>query len=98
MSIAEKDVDYKLVLDKKDFVSLLDQIAASSSFSISLETIGDHFLDQKILGIAICIQMGKAFYIPFLHDYDDVPASSIARMPESIKANTGKPIGHKSRV
>ena len=73
VSIAEKDVDYKLVLDKKDFVSLLDQIAASSSFSISLETIGDHFLDQKILGIAICIQMGKAFYIPFLHDYDDVP-------------------------
>ena len=74
VSIAEEDVDYKFVLDKKDFASLLDQVAASSSFSISLETIGDHFLDQKILGIAICIQMGKAFYIPFLHDYDEVPA------------------------
>jgi len=73
VSIAEEDVDYKFVLDKKDFASLLDQVAASSSFSISLETIGDHFLDQKILGIAICIQMGKAFYIPFLHDYDEVP-------------------------
>jgi DNA polymerase-1 len=74
VSIAEEDIDYKLVLDKKDFASLLDQVAALSSFSISLETIGDHFLDQKILGIAICIQMGKAFYIPFLHDYDEVPA------------------------
>lgn len=74
VSIAEEDIDYKLVVDAKDFTSLLELVSASSSFSLSLETIGDHFLDQKILGIAICIEMGKAFYIPFLHDYDDVPA------------------------
>lgn len=72
--IAEEDIDYKLVVDANEFASVVDQVSASSSFSISLETIGDHFLDQKILGIAICIEMGKAFYIPFLHDYDDVPA------------------------
>ena len=73
VSIAEEDIDYKLVLDAKEFASVVDQVSASKKFSISLETIGDHFLDQKILGIAICIEMGKAFYIPFLHDYDDVP-------------------------
>lgn len=73
VSVAEKDIDYKLVVDAEEFASLVGQLSASSSFSISLETIGDHFLDQKILGIAICVEMGKAFYIPFLHDYDDVP-------------------------
>ena len=92
VSIAEEDIDYKLVLDKKDFVSLLDQIAASSSFSISLETIGDHFLDQKILGIAICIQMGKAFYIPFLHDYEMQPSYCLNQLKQRHA------FGHKSRV
>ena len=73
VSIAKEDINYKLVLDAKEFASVIDKISASSIFGISLETIGDHFLDQKILGIAICVDMGKAFYIPFLHDYNDVP-------------------------
>jgi DNA polymerase-1 len=74
VSIAEEDIDYKLVVDAGEFAALVDQISASLSFSISLETIGDHFLDQEILGIALCMEIGKAFYIPFLHYYDDVPA------------------------
>lgn len=74
VAIADEDIDYKLVVESTEFASLIEQLSASSSFSISLETIGDHFLDQKILGIAICIEMGKAFYIPFLHDYDEAPA------------------------
>jgi len=74
VSIAEEDIDYKLVVDTGEFAALVDQVSASSSFSISLETIGDHFLDQEILGIALCMEIGKAFYIPFLHYYDDVPA------------------------
>lgn len=74
VAVAEENIDYKLVVESTEFASIIDQLSASSSFSISLETIGDHFLDQKILGIAICIEMGRAFYIPFLHDYDEVPA------------------------
>ncbi len=74
VSIADEDIDYKLIVESTEFASLIDQLSATSNFSISLETIGDHFLDQKILGIGICIEMGKAFYIPFLHDYEDVPA------------------------
>jgi DNA polymerase-1 len=74
VSIAEEDIDYKLVVDAGEFAALVDRVSASSSFSISLETIGDHFLDQEILGIALCMEIGKAFYIPFLHYYDAVPA------------------------
>ncbi|GJM12010.1 MAG: DNA polymerase I [Pseudohongiella sp.] len=74
VAVAEKDIDYKLVVDEKEFDAVIKQLSLSSSFGISLETIGDHFLDQKILGIAVCVEKGKAFYIPFLHDYEDVPA------------------------
>ena len=74
VSVAEEDIDYQLVVDAEKFTELVDQLSAAKSFSISLETIGDHFLDQEILGIAACVEMGKAFYVPFLHDYEDVPA------------------------
>jgi DNA polymerase I len=74
VSVAEKDIDYQLVMDESKFDALVDQLSTASSFSISAETIGDHFLDQKILGIAFCIEKGKAFYVPFLHDYEDAPA------------------------
>ncbi len=49
-------------------------IGKTGKFSFSLETIGEHFLHQEILGIAVCLEIGKAFYLPFLHDYDDAPA------------------------
>ncbi len=74
VSVAEEDIDYQIVVDAKSFTKLVDLLSAAKSFSISLETIGEHFLDQEILGIAACVDMGKAFYVPFLHDYEDVPA------------------------
>ncbi|MEX0965075.1 MAG: DNA polymerase I [Pseudohongiellaceae bacterium] len=74
VSVADKDIDYQLVTSSKDFDSLLEMIFAAPQFSISLETLGDHFLDQKILGVAVCVEKGKAAYIPFLHCYDDVPS------------------------
>ena len=74
VSVADEDIDYQLVVEEKEFSSVLDQITKASSVAISLETIGEHFLDQKILGVSVCIEMGKAFYIPLLHDYDGAPA------------------------
>ena len=74
VSVADEDIDYQLVVEEKEFSSVLDQISKASGFAISLETIGEHFLDQKILGVSVCIEMGKAFYIPLLHDYDGAPA------------------------
>lgn len=74
VSVAEEDIDYQIVVDAKSFTKLVDLLSVAKSFSISLETIGDHFLDQEILGIAACVDMGKAFYVPFLHDYEDVSA------------------------
>ena len=74
VEVSEKDIDYQLVLESESFTVLVDQIAASKQFAISLETLGTHFLDQEILGISVCVEMGKAFYIPFAHKYDAVPA------------------------
>ncbi len=73
VSVTDKDIEYSVILDKKAFSALLNRISSAGKFSLSVETIGEHFLDQNILGIAVCIELGKAFYIPFLHDYDDAP-------------------------
>lgn len=73
VSVSEKDIDYQLVVDEESFTNLVDQVSAAKRFSISLETLGTHFLDQEILGIAFSVEMGKASYVPFAHDYDDAP-------------------------
>lgn len=74
VTVAEKDIDYQLVVDEKSFDALLELLSSLKQFGISLETIGEHFLDQKILGVAFASDMGKAFYVPFLHEYDGVEA------------------------
>lgn len=74
VTVADKDIDYQLIVDEKSFDALLKKLEGTKKFSVSLETTGEHFLDQEILGIALCAEMGKAFYVPFLHDYEDAPA------------------------
>lgn len=85
VSVSEKDIDYQLVSETEAFDTLVEALAASKQFSISLETIGSHFLDQQILGIAVSLEIGKAFYVPFLHEADDAPeqldlGESLARL------------------
>lgn len=72
VSVSEADIEYSTILEKKAFSSLLKKLESSKKISLSLETIGEHFLDQQILGMAFCLELGKAYYIPFLHDYEDV--------------------------
>ncbi len=73
ISVSPDDIEYSVVLNEKGFSSLLEQLENAPEFSLSMETIGEHFLDQQMLGLAVCIEIGKAFYIPFLHEYDNVP-------------------------
>lgn len=107
VSVAEKDIDYKLVTDAEEFDAVIEQISGAESFSFSLETIGDHFLDQEILGIAFCTEKGKACYVPFLHDYEDVPfqldlADCLARLKPVLENTSVVKIGidlkHASHV
>lgn len=72
--VAAEDIEYTTVLSEAEFEQLLDKIRTAKKFSLSIEAIGEHFLDSTLLGLAFSFEIGKAFYIPFVHEYEDSPA------------------------
>jgi len=74
VSVTPEKIEYTSVLDEKEFQSLLRDLRKAEKISLSVETDEKHFLESKIIGLAFCIEIGRSFYIPLQHEYDDAPA------------------------
>ena len=68
-----KGIEYSPILSKGGLNGVIDKLRDLKKFSISVEFNETHFMDAAILGIAISIEPGKAFYIPLGHDYPGCP-------------------------
>ncbi|PCJ24299.1 MAG: DNA polymerase I [SAR86 cluster bacterium] len=71
--VVPEKIEYSAILDQSAFDTLLEKISGTQKFSFSIESMGEHFLDSTILGMAFCFDIGEAFYIPFDHKYEDSP-------------------------
>jgi DNA polymerase I len=67
LNVTPKEIQYSLVDTEEKLQILLSKIEASSRFSISLETQGEHFFDTEIIGVAISTAIGISYYIPLGH-------------------------------
>ncbi|MDC1426391.1 DNA polymerase I [Gammaproteobacteria bacterium] len=67
LNVTPKEIQYSLVDTEEKLQTLLSKIEASSRFSISLETQGEHFFDTEIIGVAISTALGISYYIPLGH-------------------------------
>ena len=67
LNVTPKEIEYSLVDTEEKLQILLSKIEASSRFSISLETQGEHFFDTEIIGVAISTALGISYYIPLGH-------------------------------
>jgi DNA polymerase-1 len=67
LNVTPKEIQYSLVDTEEKLQTLLSKIEASSRFSISLETQGEHFFDTEIIGVAISTALGVSYYIPLGH-------------------------------
>ncbi len=63
-SIENVEHDYQLVEDKKTLQKIVGQIKNSGVFCFDTETTGLNPHEAEILGIAITVAEGKAFYVP----------------------------------
>lgn len=71
--IAPENIDYQTVSTEEELQDLIRSINKNRNFGLSIETEETHFLDTRIIGIAIAPESGKSFYIPLGHDYDPCP-------------------------
>jgi DNA polymerase-1 len=100
-------LDYKVISHESELAELVKSLGALKSFCISLETTAAHFLDSKIFGIAICTEIGKAYYIPVGHAMDladtqldvDTAVNALKPLLESIEvAKIGYDLKHCKHV
>ena len=57
------DVDYKFIDNEKDLNTLVAELEKQDEFAFDTETDSINALEAKILGISICFQETKAYYI-----------------------------------
>ncbi len=74
-------IEYRTIGTEKDIRQLIDKVVESRVCSLSVEHDDGHFLTQKIVGIAISCETGKAAYIPLAHT-----GSDSATQPDSARA------------
>jgi len=70
---AVSNADYETVLDQKQFEQWVKQLEKADAFVFDTETTSLDYMQAKIVGVSFAVEAGKAAYVPFAHDYEDVP-------------------------
>ena len=65
---------YETVLDKTDFRRWIDQLRQAPLFAFDTETTSLDYMQAELVGVSFAVEVGKAAYVPFAHDYVDAPA------------------------
>ncbi|MEX0619011.1 MAG: DNA polymerase I [Pseudohongiellaceae bacterium] len=73
-TIAPERIDYRLVCEERAFNDCVAKLETANEFALSLESEPGHFMQARILGIAVSVVPGEAFYIPLAHDRLTCPA------------------------
>jgi DNA polymerase-1 len=67
------DADYECILDQKSFDQWLQRLQQSDSFAVDTETISIDYMLAELVGVSLCLEPGKACYIPLSHRYEGAP-------------------------
>lgn len=73
-AVAAPAKEYECVLTQQDFDRWLKQLQQARLFAIDTETTSLDYMLARLVGISLCIEPGKACYIPLAHSYQDVPS------------------------
>ncbi len=64
---------YHIILTQADFELWLTKLAAASIFAFDTETTSLNYMQARVVGVSFAVAAGEAAYLPFGHDYLDVP-------------------------
>ncbi len=65
-----KENDFKTIDDDAAIESLLKELAEAGAFCFDTETTSLEIKEAQLVGIAFCIQPGKAWFVPFPRDQE----------------------------
>ncbi len=67
------EANYETVLDKQSFENWLNKLNNAEQFAFDTETTSLDYMKARVVGVSFSVEVGEAAYVPFAHDYLDVP-------------------------
>ena len=86
--------DYRLVMDRNEFLSLLEDLKHAKSFAIDLETTSQYPVWADLVGISLSHTAHQAFYVPVGHRQLD----AAGQLPRSWVLEELKPLLENDEV
>jgi DNA polymerase-1 len=91
--------DYELVLDEAALERWLTALAAADLVAFDTETTSLDYMQARIVGVSLCIEPGRAAYVPLAHDAIDAPPqldreAVLARLKPLLEAERPAKVGH----
>jgi len=97
-SVEVAESEYDIILDKEAFTNWLDKLKASDVFAFDTETTSINYMKAELVGLSFAVEVGKAAYVPFTHDYADAPEQLdrdwvLAQLKPLLESTSVKKIG-----
>ncbi len=91
-----KKGNYKLVVSKSELDELLAKIRKNGLVSIDIETDERHFMECRLIGVALAVEEGEGYYIPILHKVQKEISNEeiFSFLKEVCESNDIKKVGH----
>ncbi len=95
--------DYVTITEVAELERWIDEARGANLFSLAVQTDGADYMRARLVGLSICIEPGRAGYVPLAHDYAGAPAQLpldevlAALRPLLEDAAAGK-VGHDQKL
>ena len=94
IDVSPNETEYRLVTGHDQLHELLEALAEAQSFAINLECDKRHFMDERILGLAVSTAVGNGYYIPVAHSElvvaDQLPLDHVLSALKSFLEDANK--------
>ena len=67
------ETEYETLLTEESFLRWLDALKGADVFAFDTETTSLDYMQARVVGVSFAVEVGKAAYVPFGHDYLDAP-------------------------
>ena len=67
------ETSYHTILDEESLDTWVGRLEAAELFAFDTETTSLNYMEARIVGVSFSVAPGEAAYLPFGHDYIDVP-------------------------
>jgi len=78
-------IDYKLITEENEFLDFVDEIIEKGIVSVDTETTSLNAMEAELVGVALCIEPGKAVYVPLQHKSKD--ENNVITFPKQLDLN-----------